>query len=76
MSMKCAICKDGETHPGFMTVTLERSGVTLVIKNVPADVCDVCGERYLAEKTVKELREELETAEEQGGEVQVRSYAA
>jgi YgiT-type zinc finger domain-containing protein len=74
--MKCAICHDGETHPGIMTVTLERSGVTLVIKNVPAEVSDVCGEKNLAEKTVKELREELEAAEAQGAEVQVRSYAA
>lgn len=75
-TMKCVICKDGNTNPGHATVTLERSGVTLVVKNVPADICDVCGEKYLAEQTVAALRQKLEAAEQQGEEVQVRSFAA
>ena len=74
--MKCIICKDGNTRPGHATITLERGGVTLVVKHVPADVCDVCGEKYLAEQTVAELRQELEAAEQQGEVVQVRSFAA
>ena len=42
--MKCVICKYGETEPGTTTITLERDNTTLVIKNVPADVCQYCGE--------------------------------
>ena len=42
--MKCAICKNGETYPGTTTVTLTRGEATIVIKNVPAEVCDNCGE--------------------------------
>ena len=38
--MQCVICKQGETRPGMTTVTVERNGLTLVIKNVPARVCD------------------------------------
>ena len=34
--MKCAICRHGETQPGTVTVTLERGGATVVIKEVPA----------------------------------------
>ncbi|MCA9913998.1 MAG: type II toxin-antitoxin system MqsA family antitoxin, partial [Anaerolineae bacterium] len=34
--MKCVICKQGDTRPGTVTVTLERGGTTLVFKNVPA----------------------------------------
>lgn len=34
--MKCVICKHGETQVGTTTVTLERGGLTLVVKAVPA----------------------------------------
>ena len=42
--MKCVVCKSGETHEGTTTVTLERDGLTLVMKEVPAEICDNCGE--------------------------------
>lgn len=38
--MKCVICKHGETRPGKTTVTLERGGATIVVKGVPAWICD------------------------------------
>ncbi|WP_419638865.1 type II toxin-antitoxin system MqsA family antitoxin, partial [Thiolapillus sp.] len=41
--MECVICKTGETRPGHVTVTLQREGVTLLIKDVPAEICDNCG---------------------------------
>jgi len=74
--LKCTICKHGEIKPGTTTVTLERGGVTLLVKNVPADICEVCGEKYYSEATTKELRQELEAAEKAGGELHVRSFAA
>ena len=45
--MKCVICKNGETRDGAATVTLERGGATVVVKEVPAEVCGNCGEYYL-----------------------------
>ena len=47
--MSCLICKTGETNPGTTTVTLERDNTVVVIKDVPAQVCDNCGEYYLSE---------------------------
>ena len=60
--MKCVICKQGETQPGVTTVTFERNGLTLVVKNVPARVCVNCGEEYVDEQVAAKL---LETAEMQ-----------
>ena len=74
--MKCFICKHGQTKPGLSTVTLERSGVTLLIRNVPTEICDECGERYYSEATTRAMRLELEAAEKVGKDLQVRSYAA
>jgi YgiT-type zinc finger domain-containing protein len=75
-SMKCAICKHGETHPGKTTVTLERGSTTLVIKGVPARICDNCGEAYVDEQITLQL---LATADEvllAGVQVDVREFGA
>ena len=74
--MKCSICNHGETLPGSVTVTLERGGMTLVFKDVPADVCDNCGEQYVSEATTRRLLEQANTAAESGVTVEVRSFAA
>jgi YgiT-type zinc finger domain-containing protein len=59
--MRCLICKHQTIRPGTTTVTLERDGLTLVVKNVPAQVCPNCGEAYVDEKTAADL---LKTAEQ------------
>ena len=48
--MRCLICKRGSTEPGTTTVTLERDGLIMVIKGVPAQVCENCAEAYVDEK--------------------------
>lgn len=69
--MKCVICKHGETHPGRTTVTLQRNGTTMVVKNVPAEVCDSCGEAYVDETTARELLLRAEEAAQTGVTVRV-----
>jgi len=49
--MKCTICKNGETQPGFATVTLEKNESVIVFKNVNAEICSNCGEYFLDEPT-------------------------
>jgi YgiT-type zinc finger domain-containing protein len=74
--MRCVICKQGETRPGLATVTLERDGLTIVFKRVPAQVCANCGEEYVDEEAAARL---LRTAEEMaraGTQVEVRQYLA
>jgi len=53
--MKCLICKKGETQIGKVTVTLDRGGATFVVKNVPAQVCQNCGEEYVDNLQAKKL---------------------
>jgi len=74
--MKCVICKMGETRPGKATVTLEREGTTLVIKNVPADICANCGEEYVNAETSEFLLGIAEESVRSGVQVSVRDYAA
>jgi YgiT-type zinc finger domain-containing protein len=74
--MNCVICKKGETQPGTTTMTLEHGATTVVFKNVPADVCQTCGEAYLDAETTKHLLQIVEEAARMGVQVDVRSYAA
>jgi YgiT-type zinc finger domain-containing protein len=72
--MNCPICKKGETAAGTATVTLERGGLTLVVKEVPAQVCDNCGEQYVNEEVAARLLAEAEAAARAGTEINVRHY--
>ncbi len=72
--MYCVICKNGNTRQDTATVTLERDGTTLVIKDVPAQVCQNCGEEYVDEKTTGALLRIAEEAALAGVQVDVRSY--
>ncbi len=74
--MKCVICKQGETQEGTATVTLERDGMILVFRRVPAEVCEVCGEEYVDEQTTARLLATAEEAARAGVQVDVREYVA
>jgi YgiT-type zinc finger domain-containing protein len=60
--MRCGICRLGETELGTATITLERGGTTLVVKAVPAQVCQNCGEVYLDEEIAAHLLHGAEQA--------------
>ena len=72
--MKCVVCKQSETIAGVTTVTLERDGLTLVVKNVPARVCPNCGEAYTDEATTARLLVTAEQMAQSGAQVDVRQY--
>ncbi len=74
--MKCAICRNGETLEGFITVVLERGRTTLLFKNVPAQVCENCGEEYLSSETNNGLLNKAQDAVARGVDFEMLRYAA
>jgi YgiT-type zinc finger domain-containing protein len=74
--MKCVLCKTGETQPETATVTLERNQTVIVIKDVPADVCQNCGEYYLSHAVTERIYGQAEDAVRRNAEVEVLRYAA
>lgn len=74
-SLKCVICKHGETFSGETTVTLQRGETTVIFKKVEADICDNCGEYYLDEGMTDRLLQKAETAVTNGAEVEILSSA-
>lgn len=74
--MKCSICKHGAMAPGATTVTLERGKTIVIVKEVPAPVCEVCGEYYLDEPTSERVFAMAEEAVKKNVEVEILRFAA
>ena len=73
--MKCPICRHGETRPGTTTLVLERDALTMVVRHVPAQVCENCGEEYIDEATATAALDHAEAAAREGVTVEIREYA-
>ncbi len=74
--MNCIVCRHGDTHPGTTTVTFHRDGKTLVVNEVPAEVCENCGEAYVAEDVTAELLRIASEARQAQAIVLIRDYAS
>jgi len=74
--MKCVICKTGETHPGKTTVTLQRNRSLVVVRDVPAEICEDCGEYYLDDVTAHRVYTDAEQSFQRHVEVEIQCFAA
>ena len=72
--MNCVTCKQGQTKAGTVTVLLERDGVVVIFKDVPAAVCENCGAYYLSDEVTGEILERAERAIAGGAEIEVCRY--
>lgn len=48
----------------------------MIIKDVPAEICDNCGEYYLDEKTTDQVLRMAEEAAQKNSEVEILRFAA
>ncbi|MGH8557324.1 MAG: type II toxin-antitoxin system MqsA family antitoxin [Methylococcales bacterium] len=74
--MKCTICKTGQTQPGLTTVTLQREEAVVVIRGVPAEICEDCGEYYLDEATARRVFADADATARRRVDVEIKRYAA
>lgn len=74
--MKCVICKVGETAPGTTSVTLQDKDTVVVVKGVPAEICQECSEYYLTQETASRVYEQGAEARRRNAEVEIVRYAA
>jgi YgiT-type zinc finger domain-containing protein len=69
--MDCTICKVGSTEQGLITVTLERGETIVLIKKVPAQVCQNCGHYFLDSETTKLVMDRGNDAIGKGSELEI-----
>lgn len=48
--MKCIVCEMGELKPGKTTFTMKRDKSIIVFDDVPALICENCGEEFFDEE--------------------------
>ena len=63
---RCYFCGHGTLQGQRVTVDLRRGDRLIVIKNVPALVCDACGERQYSLEVSREIDRLLEEIERTG----------
>jgi len=74
--MNCVICKHGATYFGKATVVLQRGPTSVIIKDVPAEICENCGEYYLDSDIARTVLELAENAVQRRSEVEILRFAA
>ncbi len=62
--------------PGKVVVTLQRGETVVVIKDVPAEVCDGCEEYYLTQEVAERISLQAEEAVARNAEIEVLRYVA
>tara|TARA_R110002020_G_scaffold328591_3_gene544575 strand:+ start:704 stop:931 length:228 start_codon:yes stop_codon:yes gene_type:complete len=69
--MECTLCKNGTTEKGLVTVTLEKGGTIVLIKEVPAEVCTNCYHYYLSSEMTKLVLKKGKEAYNKGSDLEV-----
>ena len=74
--MTCTVCKSGETSEGYTTVTLTRNNSVIIIRDVPAEVCNNCGEYYLSDSIAEKIYDLADQAVKKGVEIEILRWVA
>ena len=72
--MMCVVCNQAESISATTSVYLERDELSLVMKNVPAQVCPNCGEAYADEIVTTVVLREAEKMAMAGAKMDVIEY--
>lgn len=71
----CVICHIGERKPGVTSITLTRNETAVIVREVPAEICDACGHSYFDASVVEALEKIHEDAIAAGARYAVRDFA-
>ena len=60
----CPVCRAGKKEPGSTTFTVDLGIGVVVVRDVPAQVCDLCGADWIEDATAETLERIVEQARE------------
>lgn len=67
----CPVCHGGHKQAGTTTFTVELGFGIIVVRDVPAQVCDLCGIDWLEDSVAEKLELMVEQARRNHREVEV-----
>jgi HTH-type transcriptional regulator / antitoxin MqsA len=53
---KCDVCGSEESHTEYVSEIFNINGAFHLVENVPASVCDRCGEEVFSRETTERIR--------------------
>lgn len=72
--MNCFLCK-GDMKESYVTHTADLGHCIVIVKNVPAMVCDQCGEVWFSGTVTKQLEKIIEPLNNAITEIAVVNYS-
>jgi YgiT-type zinc finger domain-containing protein len=70
----CPICHGGRKQAGLTTFTVELGFGVVVVRNVPAQVCNLCGTDWLEDSVAEKLEQFIEQARQKHPVVEVANW--
>ena len=67
---RCPLC-GGRKKPGITTYSVDLGTGVIVVRRVPATICDQCGEEWIDSETARKLEELTEEARRKGRQVEI-----
>lgn len=71
----CPVCHGGRKQAGRTTVTVELGFGVVVVRDVPAQVCDLCGTDWLDDPVAERLEQIVEQARLKHPVVEVANWS-
>lgn len=73
--MTCPICNHGRTVHGVKTLVFQKDRFTIIVKDVPVEICTHCDESFLYEDVSNKVIELTRNGEANGTAVKMFQYA-
>lgn len=69
----CFYCK-GDLIPGTASHVVNYKNCIIIVKNVPCEECEQCGEKYFSDETMEALETIVNAAKALAGEISVIDF--
>ena len=74
--MNCPLCRNGRFTDGKTTMTVEKGDAILVVRDIPARVCDNCGDGFIRESIGRKVSQLVQDELRKGVQMEVLNFAA
>ncbi|MFW5631050.1 MAG: type II toxin-antitoxin system MqsA family antitoxin [Acetivibrio ethanolgignens] len=71
----CMFCKGNVTKESLTTHVVNYKNCVIVIKNVPCEECEQCGEKYYTDEVAERLESMVDAAKKLMQEIAVIDYS-
>jgi YgiT-type zinc finger domain-containing protein len=68
-------CKCQEFNQSLTTHVVNYKGCVIIVKNVPCEECEQCGEKYYSDEVARQLEQIVNTAKQLMQEISVIDYS-